>query len=163
MRSAIILQTPMILAAASSVISPRSAHSPSRYGAMSRCLRNPCTLCSVQALPVAICVPDLFSRRAICRSGIRRASSALSTRTWCHVRAQRSLRNSESAGVKGLGPTHPRHEPRYRDRHRQDDVAGPRSGPSMSNRWLRPVPRQHSPRAKRSWPRREPTPAQRGL
>src|SRR5262245_17517729 len=44
-----------------------------------RVFRNACTLCSVQALPVAICVPDLFSA-AICRPGHQtpaRATSAI--------------------------------------------------------------------------------------
>jgi hypothetical protein len=51
MRRAVILVTPMISAAASSVISSRSAHSPFRWPSIAWWLRKPRTRCSVQPLP----------------------------------------------------------------------------------------------------------------
>ena len=77
-RSAVMTLTSMICAAASSVISPRSAHSSARWTAMPWWLRNEHTRAWVQPLPRPVGLPARLRSRAICRSGISRARSRTS-------------------------------------------------------------------------------------
>src|SRR4029077_5542364 len=78
MRSAVMTLTPMLCATASSVISPRSAHSSSRWTEMPWGLRNEQTRVLVQPLPRPVGLPARLRSRAICWSGIRRANSRVS-------------------------------------------------------------------------------------